>query len=273
MRWTPVSFVFLLTACLPADTAGTVELGGKKGGQASHDYAREEVRFDVADAASVTLSGAVTVDTKQEGELRLDVLGDVDGDLRLVHTQALSPGPLSLSVPQGVGKLHLVAYVDTTGKGPVGSDPAGVIDDGLTIGTDDIGELEFHVSDSTEFGSLAKKLGGGSMGGGGGMGGAPGGGAGGPPPGDAPGGEPPGGAGGPPPGSGMGGDAPGGAPLGAPPEGGDAPGGPPPDGPPGDGPPTGGQPGGPANLDGGPLGPPDGAVGPPLDTPEPAADE
>jgi hypothetical protein len=107
----------------------------------------------------VTLTGQVEYQGLAEGDLLIDVL-TVPGDIpasAVYHLVCGAPGPLEATLPQGLGEVMLVAYLDTDRDGPDDEDPAGLIAAGpISVEKADIDGVMITIQEGPELGAYAR---------------------------------------------------------------------------------------------------------------------
>lgn len=77
--------------------------------------------FNVEAGKGVKVSGSVIYSGSQKGTVRVDFLRQEDklGFPEIVGSLTLkAPGPFDIDVPQNLGKVRVVAYIDADGNGP-----------------------------------------------------------------------------------------------------------------------------------------------------------
>lgn len=110
--------------------------------------------FNVADGAGVVVSGTLTYEGTQTGQLRIEFLAtEDDAPPRLLHVEKLeSLGPFSVSTPPNTGPVALVAFLDVNGDGPSATDPAGL--SRIAIEETNLDGVTLVLSDSPDLGDL-----------------------------------------------------------------------------------------------------------------------
>lgn len=108
----------------PADPTGDnfapkVPAAGSTDGQPVPVHPDRE--FQVTGGAGVKVSGSVSYAGAQKGTIRVDFLRAQErpGFPEIVGSLTLkTPGPFSVDVPQSLGKVQIVSYIDADGNGP-----------------------------------------------------------------------------------------------------------------------------------------------------------
>ncbi len=110
-----------------------------------------DVEFQVEGGKGVKVSGSVTYTGSQKGTIRVDFLRAQDkaGFPEIVGSLTLkAPGPFSVDVPQNLGKVQIVAYVDADGNGPSDGEAAGhPPKDNYDIETDPVSGVDITLSE------------------------------------------------------------------------------------------------------------------------------
>lgn len=101
------------------------------------------------------LDGALVPDGAADEVFRLDVLTLADGKPpKRVHQSVLpASGPFQLTLPQGFGDVHLVAYLDRNDNAPSQGEPVATLPVRVEQGT--ISGLTLALSTATPLGRLA----------------------------------------------------------------------------------------------------------------------
>jgi hypothetical protein len=110
--------------------------------------------FDVPEGAGVVVSGTLTYQGAQTGEVRIDFLHrEGDAPPQLLHVEILeSVGSFSISAPPNLGETVMVAFIDVDQDGPSATDPAGL--QSIVIEESEILNLEIQLSDEPDLGNF-----------------------------------------------------------------------------------------------------------------------
>jgi hypothetical protein len=109
--------------------------------------------FELAEGEGVKLSGTVSYAGDQEGDLRVELLQSTDAESppALLHAINLDKlGPWSVVVPEDLGEIRLVAYIDLDQNGPSPGEPMAMLDHGVQIGTDPVQGIDLVIEDGAE---------------------------------------------------------------------------------------------------------------------------
>lgn len=119
-----------------------VDAGGPGGGAPSMPT------LSVPAGTGVMLSGEFAYTGATTGHYRVDFFQvGADGRPNILHALKLDkPGHWELEVPKGLGKINLLAFVDTEGNGPQLAEPSALLPD-VDVGQEPISTLNFTLVD------------------------------------------------------------------------------------------------------------------------------
>jgi len=161
------TLLFLLQGCPDPTTAadlgnpgpggaqpGAADGPGPQPGSAGQGPPPQPGEFDVSAEGGVTISGMLTYDGSETGQVRLDFLRtEGDGPPHLLHVEKLDAlGAFSMQVPSNTGPVTIVAFVDIDDDGPSTSDPAGLVQ--LAIEEAPLANVSIALIDSPDLGAL-----------------------------------------------------------------------------------------------------------------------
>jgi hypothetical protein len=111
-------------------------------------------QFNVEAGTGVGISGTLSYEGSQEGQLRVDFLAtEDDAPPRLLHVEKLDAfGAFTVATPPNTGSVAIVAFVDIDGDGPSPGDPAGMTR--VSIGEANLTDVNIELSDTPDLGDL-----------------------------------------------------------------------------------------------------------------------
>jgi hypothetical protein len=113
------------------------------------------VALEIETDGGVALTGTVQWEGDSDGVLRIDVLTLYDGrPPELIHQSSLEAGgEFAFELPQDLGEVHLVAYLDRNNNGPSAGEP--VATQVVQVGSSEISPISLVLSVGTDLGRLA----------------------------------------------------------------------------------------------------------------------